>query len=65
MIEADEIFAKANTDNQSLYLFDDIHWNKRGHELIAHGIEELLTEIGILRKPPGWSSTIAAAWLHR
>jgi GDSL-like Lipase/Acylhydrolase family len=65
MIEADEIFAKANADNQSLYLFDGIHWNKRGHELIARGIEELLTEIDILRKPPGLNSTIAAAWPHR
>jgi hypothetical protein len=57
MIEADNIFGKSNVENHSVYLFDGIHWNKTGHELIADGIENVLTELNILRKPE--SSTVA------
>jgi|SRR5262245_51998748 len=61
MIEADDLFSKLNTNNQTLYLFDGIHWNKHGHELIARGIEEVLTKTNILRKPHGLNSTFAAS----
>jgi hypothetical protein len=42
IIEADEIFSEFNVNNEPLFLFDGIHWNKQGHKLVADGIEEFL-----------------------
>ena len=50
IIEADDIFSKFNSNDEPLFLlFDRVHWNKHGHELIAKGIEQFLINHDFIR----------------
>jgi lysophospholipase L1-like esterase len=60
VIESDDIFSKFNVTNESVLLFDGIHWNKHGHRLIARGIEEVVLKLNVIRTPHQNSTSAAS-----